>query len=115
MKRERNRGYRRQQRERAIQHAFDIFWYQWSEYKSSFKGRGYYNYQRIILDHNNARWYYENLHRQHIIDWAKQSADNMCTCSCYLCTAHRKYKTIHERREIERDKCDAAEIFDEDM
>jgi len=116
MKRERNRGYRRQMRERAVKHAFDVYWYYWNESNEALKShRYYYNYCRIILDHNRARWYYEDLHRDKILGWAKQNADNMCTCSCWICTRYRNYKTIHERRELERENFDIDDFLYDDM
>lgn len=113
MKHQRTRDYRRSVRARAIAHAFDIYWNQWFAFRQPFVSYRYSNgYCRIILDHEQARWYYEDQHRNEVIGRAKQAADNMCLCSCFLCSGYKKYeKTRHDLRELARDKDDFDELF----
>lgn len=111
MKHQRTRDYRRSVRARAIAHAFDIYWHSWGECDDAFKAYRYYDHCRIILDHEQARWYYEDQHRIKVLDWAKQAADNMRLCSCFLCSGYKKYeKTPQDLREAARDACDFEEL-----
>lgn len=111
MKQQRTRGYRRTVRARAIAHAFDIYWHAWGKCDDAFKAYRYSGHKRITLDHEQARWYFEDQHRAKILDWAKQAADNMCLCSCFMCSGYKKYeKTPQAMREAVRDACDFEEL-----
>lgn len=111
MKRERNRDYRRSVRARAVSRAFDVYWNSWGYWENRFRSR--FDQERVILEQEHVRWDYENQHRLDVLTWAKQRADNMCWCSCLLCTGYKKYeKTTYDLREIERD-IDAALDFND--
>ncbi|MBS1722535.1 MAG: hypothetical protein JSS66_05950 [Armatimonadetes bacterium] len=105
----RDRGYRRYVKTRAIERAFDVYWNAWGWREDAFKHRGWYGYEKVILETVEERWAVEAEHKAETMLRAKATADNMCTCSCWVCT--RRYEpSPYIRREMERDACDLQEV-----
>lgn len=108
-----NRGVRRYNRTRAIQHAFNIYRYQWGlGTKDAYK---YYKSQHdlIILEDNAARFSHQDEHRLDVLAMATKNARHMRTCSCWMCSGYKKYeKTPKMLREAAKDADDWADVED---
>lgn len=108
-----NRGVRRYNRTRAIQHAFNIYrtWH-------GFRAENAYDYNKwqhdkIVLEDNAARFSHQDEHRLDVLAIATKNARHMRMCSCWMCSGYKKYeKTPKMLREAAKDADDWADVED---
>lgn len=127
MKHTRTRGYRRYLRERAITHAFDIYWRQWGwmdqAFQCWFTDEGFLTYYTVshyvdadnpFLDTNDARYAHQDNYREHVRrNICGRSADNLRLCSCYTCSGYKRYeKNRQMMREEAATKDSKNEVYD---
>jgi hypothetical protein len=108
-----NREHRRAQRERKIQHAFNIYW---NTICDNTCGHGYrddvYDFWKsqhdlVLLETEEARRQHQDNYRQEVLILAKRVAKHLCVCSCWACgnNGYKKYeKTRNNQRAAEQDK-----------
>ena len=105
-----NRGIRRHHRARVIQHAFDMYWYAWGENYRAYEHR-FSGYEKVLLENQADVFQHQDEHRAEALAWAKQTADNLKVCSCYMCSWKEHEKSIKEVREAYKDLDDIAFLF----
>lgn len=107
-----SRAERRHRRCRAVKRAFEIYWKSWDSPRDwdDFRygrSRGF-----RILDGEQER---RDMQDRHRADWmlnAKLWADHMRTCSCYLCSGHKKYvKSTADAREAIRTRDELDDLW----
>jgi hypothetical protein len=105
------RAERRNRREKAIQHAFNIYWHQWGRSTEAFK---YNRWSEDVtyIETNEERYRKEDEHREKVLMSAKLIAKHLRNCSCYICSGYKKYeKTRKQIQMLAQDK-DELSIFD---
>lgn len=107
-----NRGLRRALRQRAIAHAFDVYWNMWNEPKEDAFKLHSYGYERTVVD-QDLKWEMENNHRAEVMARAVERADYLKSCSCAMCThQYGKYKTPQLKRARAKDLEDIRSYFE---
>lgn len=105
-----NRGARRHHRSRMIKHAFDMYWNAWGESHRTYDHH-YSNYEMVLLDSQAEVYQHQDEHRNDALLWCKYVADNLRTCSCYMCSWKDYEKSPKAVRESYKDLDDIAFLF----
>ncbi len=108
-----NRGLRRALRQRAIAHAFNVYWNMYGDGPDVFDKRHWHGYEPTTIENQAERWEIENNHRDDVMRSATRVADYLKSCSCAMCT-HRygKYKTPQIKRARAKDIEDIRYYFE---
>jgi len=90
------RGVRRHYRNRAIQHAFDIYWNKWDGATKTYDYNKWHD-DKILLEDNAARFTHQDEHRSNVLIRAVKNAKHLRNCSCFLCSGHKEFEKIPKR------------------
>lgn len=106
------RGERRANRQRAITHAFNLYWYeQWN--RDPFAVTSWLHDGVVHLETNAERYERQDEYRNEVLESAKRTADHLRQCSCFICSGYKKYEKAPSRlREEYRNEDAALELRD---
>ena len=108
------RGERRERKQHAIKHAFDIYWHKWGRWNDVYHAHGWWGRERVYLETEESRRQEQDTARNECLKHSKRVAENFCTCSCWMCSGYKKYeKTPKMFRERYRDIDDCDSAWDE--
>lgn len=114
MKTKNKRAIRRYRREKAIQHAFNVYWYSWGQNNDTYKFNRWQD-EEIYLETNEERFKYQDEHRQDVLNTVKLVANHLRNCSCFLCSGYKDYeKTRKQLQTLAKDRDDETALFDDD-
>ncbi len=109
------RSVRRHYRERAIQHAFNVYWFHWYGHTAN-DAYSYNSWQhdKVLLENNEARFEHQDEHRKNVLNKATKKAKHLRYCSCKMCSYYKEYKkNLEQMCELEKD-ADEIYSFEED-
>ena len=105
----RGRANRRHFREVAIGHAFRVMFWSQND-RNDWARKNHMGYTTAI---GVNKWLYQDICKYEVLLWAKQRADNMRLCSCFLCSGYKKYaQSRSQLREQARTIDDLLEVYD---
>lgn len=103
----RGRAFRRHRRQVMVARAFDMYFYGWG-YRSHWQEHRYSGYERMV---GADKHLCQDVNRYETLQHAKQAADNMRLCSCFMCSGYKDYeKTPRRKREEAQDRDDLMEV-----
>lgn len=107
------RALTRLRRQKAIQHAFNVYWHKWGRGDDPY---GYYSWwgcEKVYLDNNEDRYAHEDEHRSEVMLTSKMVAKHLRNCSCFMCSGYKKYeKTPWQLRQAAKDLDEFADLCD---